>query len=126
MPFVIWKAIDCLRNSQFNVDQNRIQCLILSRKPNISFTSPSCLHRYPNSQQYNIVVNALLQAYPFLDEDGNGFVSIVVFFHIMNHEKIIQFRGNQYQFLICWLYSEHTHLAVFGKSHSYFIMSIKD
>ncbi|XP_010172581.2 sterile alpha motif domain-containing protein 3-like, partial [Antrostomus carolinensis] len=29
---------------------------------------------YPNSQQYNIVVNALLQAYPFLDEDGNGFV----------------------------------------------------
>ncbi|KAF4796261.1 sterile alpha motif domain-containing protein 3 isoform X2 [Turdus rufiventris] len=28
---------------------------------------------YPNSQQYNIVVNALLQAYPFLDEDGNGF-----------------------------------------------------
>ncbi|NXS21999.1 SAMD3 protein, partial [Mystacornis crossleyi] len=30
---------------------------------------------YPNSQQYNIVVNALLQAYPFLDEDGNGFVN---------------------------------------------------
>ncbi|XP_074436843.1 sterile alpha motif domain-containing protein 3 isoform X2 [Larus michahellis] len=29
---------------------------------------------YPNSQQYNIVVNALLQAYPFLDEDGNGFL----------------------------------------------------
>ncbi|XP_039563170.1 sterile alpha motif domain-containing protein 3 isoform X2 [Passer montanus] len=29
---------------------------------------------YPNSQQYNIVVNALLQAYPFLDEDGNGFM----------------------------------------------------
>ncbi|KAJ7407898.1 sterile alpha motif domain-containing protein 3 isoform X2 [Willisornis vidua] len=28
---------------------------------------------YPNSQQYNIVVSALLQAYPFLDEDGNGF-----------------------------------------------------
>ncbi|GAB0186683.1 sterile alpha motif domain-containing protein 3 [Grus japonensis] len=30
--------------------------------------------KYPNSQQYNIVVNALLQAYPFLDEDGNGFL----------------------------------------------------
>ncbi|XP_053829639.1 sterile alpha motif domain-containing protein 3 isoform X1 [Vidua macroura] len=29
---------------------------------------------YPNSQQYNIVVNALLQAYPFLDEDRNGFL----------------------------------------------------
>ncbi|XP_064304693.1 sterile alpha motif domain-containing protein 3 [Phalacrocorax carbo] len=29
---------------------------------------------YPNSQQYNIVVSALLQAYPFLDEDGNGFL----------------------------------------------------
>ncbi|NXA47076.1 SAMD3 protein, partial [Nothocercus julius] len=29
---------------------------------------------YPNSQQYNIVVNALLQAYPFLDEGGNGFL----------------------------------------------------
>ncbi|XP_052640273.1 sterile alpha motif domain-containing protein 3 isoform X2 [Harpia harpyja] len=29
---------------------------------------------YPNSQQYNIVVNALLQAYPFLDENGNGFL----------------------------------------------------
>ncbi|XP_056343958.1 sterile alpha motif domain-containing protein 3 isoform X3 [Oenanthe melanoleuca] len=29
---------------------------------------------YPNSQQYNIVVNTLLQAYPFLDEDGNGFL----------------------------------------------------
>ncbi|KAM6126883.1 LOW QUALITY PROTEIN: sterile alpha motif domain-containing protein 3 [Pterocles gutturalis] len=28
---------------------------------------------YPNSQQYNIVISALLQAYPFLDEDGNGF-----------------------------------------------------
>ncbi|XP_073193391.1 sterile alpha motif domain-containing protein 3 isoform X2 [Lepidochelys kempii] len=32
---------------------------------------------YPNSQQYNVVVNALLQAYPFLDEDGNGFEEIV-------------------------------------------------
>jgi len=50
---------------------------MLSRIPSISFTSPSSLHRYPNSQQYNIVVNALLQAYPFLNEDGNGFVSIV-------------------------------------------------
>ncbi|KFP28055.1 Sterile alpha motif domain-containing protein 3, partial [Colius striatus] len=29
---------------------------------------------YPNSQQYNIVISALLQAYPFLDEDGNGFL----------------------------------------------------
>ncbi|NXP49616.1 SAMD3 protein, partial [Heliornis fulica] len=29
---------------------------------------------YPNSEQYNIVVNALLQAYPFLDDDGNGFL----------------------------------------------------
>ncbi|XP_006118656.2 sterile alpha motif domain-containing protein 3 isoform X2 [Pelodiscus sinensis] len=29
---------------------------------------------YPNSQQYNVVVNALLQAYPFLDDDGNGFL----------------------------------------------------
>ncbi|NXL92431.1 SAMD3 protein, partial [Alectura lathami] len=29
---------------------------------------------YPNSQQYNIVVGVLLQAYPFLDEDGNGFL----------------------------------------------------
>uniref|UniRef100_A0A8C9UGN2 Sterile alpha motif domain containing 3 n=1 Tax=Serinus canaria TaxID=9135 RepID=A0A8C9UGN2_SERCA len=29
---------------------------------------------YPNTQQYNIVTNALLQAYPFLDEDGNGFL----------------------------------------------------
>ncbi|XP_062428541.1 sterile alpha motif domain-containing protein 3 isoform X1 [Rhea pennata] len=29
---------------------------------------------YPNSQQYNIVVSALLQTYPFLDEDGNGFL----------------------------------------------------
>ncbi|NXD23805.1 SAMD3 protein, partial [Spelaeornis formosus] len=29
---------------------------------------------YPNSQQYNIVVNSLLQAYPFLDEEGNGFL----------------------------------------------------
>uniref|UniRef100_A0A8B9SNE7 Sterile alpha motif domain containing 3 n=1 Tax=Anas platyrhynchos TaxID=8839 RepID=A0A8B9SNE7_ANAPL len=28
---------------------------------------------YPNSQQYNFVVSALLQAYPFLDDDGNGF-----------------------------------------------------
>ncbi|XP_062981516.1 sterile alpha motif domain-containing protein 3 [Elgaria multicarinata webbii] len=28
---------------------------------------------YPTTQQYNDVVNALLQAYPFLDEDGNGF-----------------------------------------------------
>lgn len=45
--------------------------------PTIYFTSPSCLHRYPNSQQYNFVVSALLQAYPFLDDDGNGFVSTV-------------------------------------------------
>ncbi|XP_051469786.1 sterile alpha motif domain-containing protein 3 [Apus apus] len=29
---------------------------------------------YPNCQQYNFVVSALLQAYPFLDEDGNGFL----------------------------------------------------
>ncbi|NWI15208.1 SAMD3 protein, partial [Crypturellus soui] len=29
---------------------------------------------YPNSQQYNIVVNTLLQAYPFLDEGGDGFL----------------------------------------------------
>ncbi|NXV81978.1 SAMD3 protein, partial [Atlantisia rogersi] len=29
---------------------------------------------YPNSQQYNIVVSALLQAYPFLDDNGNGFL----------------------------------------------------
>ncbi|NXN18607.1 SAMD3 protein, partial [Indicator maculatus] len=29
---------------------------------------------YPNSQQYNLVVSALLQAYPFLDADGNGFL----------------------------------------------------
>ncbi|CAI5770090.1 sterile alpha motif domain-containing protein 3 isoform X1 [Podarcis lilfordi] len=28
---------------------------------------------YPTTQQYNDVVNELLQAYPFLDEDGNGF-----------------------------------------------------
>uniref|UniRef100_A0A9L0INU4 Sterile alpha motif domain containing 3 n=1 Tax=Equus asinus TaxID=9793 RepID=A0A9L0INU4_EQUAS len=28
---------------------------------------------YPTSQQYNDVVNALLQAHPFLDEDGCGF-----------------------------------------------------
>uniref|UniRef100_A0A2K6KLK1 Sterile alpha motif domain containing 3 n=2 Tax=Rhinopithecus bieti TaxID=61621 RepID=A0A2K6KLK1_RHIBE len=28
---------------------------------------------YPNTQQYNDVVNALLQAHPFLDEDGCGF-----------------------------------------------------
>ncbi|XP_061482304.1 sterile alpha motif domain-containing protein 3 isoform X2 [Rhineura floridana] len=28
---------------------------------------------YPTTQQYNDVVNALLQAYPFLDEDGSGF-----------------------------------------------------
>uniref|UniRef100_A0A8D0GWA6 Sterile alpha motif domain containing 3 n=1 Tax=Sphenodon punctatus TaxID=8508 RepID=A0A8D0GWA6_SPHPU len=28
---------------------------------------------YPTAQQYNNVVNALLQAYPFLDEDGSGF-----------------------------------------------------
>ncbi|CAK7301998.1 Sterile alpha motif domain-containing protein 3 [Vulpes lagopus] len=28
---------------------------------------------YPSTQQYNDVVNALLQAYPFLDEDGCGF-----------------------------------------------------
>ncbi|XP_039770870.1 sterile alpha motif domain-containing protein 3 [Ornithorhynchus anatinus] len=28
---------------------------------------------YPTTQQYNDVVNALLQAYPFLDEEGNGF-----------------------------------------------------
>uniref|UniRef100_A0A8C2QVV9 SAM domain-containing protein n=1 Tax=Capra hircus TaxID=9925 RepID=A0A8C2QVV9_CAPHI len=28
---------------------------------------------YPTTQQYNDVVNALLQAYPFLDEDGCGF-----------------------------------------------------
>lgn len=91
MPFVIWRAIDCPKNSQeeFNVDQYRYQCLMLSRKPNIYFPSPSCLHRYPNSQQYNIVVNALLQAYPFLDEDGNGFVSIVGFSHIINDKKVI-------------------------------------
>ncbi|XP_033091382.1 sterile alpha motif domain-containing protein 3 isoform X4 [Trachypithecus francoisi] len=30
-------------------------------------------HRYPSTQQYNDVVNALLQAHPFLDEDGCGF-----------------------------------------------------
>ncbi|TKC51799.1 hypothetical protein EI555_017674, partial [Monodon monoceros] len=30
--------------------------------------------RYPTTQQYNDVVNALLQAHPFLDEDGCGFV----------------------------------------------------
>ncbi|ELW69411.1 Sterile alpha motif domain-containing protein 3 [Tupaia chinensis] len=30
---------------------------------------------YPTTQQYNDVVNALLQAYPFLDEDGCGFFS---------------------------------------------------
>ncbi|KAL4839116.1 hypothetical protein H8958_011674 [Nasalis larvatus] len=30
---------------------------------------------YPSTQQYNDVVNALLQAHPFLDEDGCGFVS---------------------------------------------------
>ncbi|OXB64490.1 hypothetical protein ASZ78_015974, partial [Callipepla squamata] len=29
---------------------------------------------YPNSQQYNVVVGALMQAYPFLNEDGNGFL----------------------------------------------------
>ncbi|KAM6180811.1 sterile alpha motif domain-containing protein 3 isoform 3-T3 [Erethizon dorsatum] len=29
--------------------------------------------RYPTTQQYNDVVNALLQAHPFLDEDGRGF-----------------------------------------------------
>ncbi|XP_031523308.1 sterile alpha motif domain-containing protein 3 isoform X3 [Papio anubis] len=29
--------------------------------------------RYPSTQQYNDVVNALLQAHPFLDEDGCGF-----------------------------------------------------
>ncbi|XP_049756615.1 sterile alpha motif domain-containing protein 3 isoform X6 [Elephas maximus indicus] len=29
--------------------------------------------RYPSTQQYNNVVNALLQAHPFLDEDGCGF-----------------------------------------------------
>ncbi|XP_021246629.1 sterile alpha motif domain-containing protein 3 [Numida meleagris] len=29
---------------------------------------------YPNGQQYNIVVGALMQAYPFLNEDGNGFL----------------------------------------------------
>ncbi|XP_052606597.1 sterile alpha motif domain-containing protein 3 isoform X2 [Peromyscus californicus insignis] len=29
--------------------------------------------RYPTTQQYNDVVNALLQAHPFLDEDGCGF-----------------------------------------------------
>ncbi|XP_074043672.1 sterile alpha motif domain-containing protein 3 isoform X1 [Macrotis lagotis] len=28
---------------------------------------------YPTTQQYNDVVNALLQAYPFLDENGSGF-----------------------------------------------------
>ncbi|XP_053142477.1 sterile alpha motif domain-containing protein 3 isoform X2 [Hemicordylus capensis] len=28
---------------------------------------------YPTTQQYNDVVSALLQAYPFLDEDGSGF-----------------------------------------------------
>ncbi|XP_059698106.1 sterile alpha motif domain-containing protein 3 isoform X2 [Haemorhous mexicanus] len=37
---------------------------------------------YPNSQQYNIVVNALLQAYPFLDEDGNGFGEPAMDLHI--------------------------------------------
>ncbi|XP_008516312.1 sterile alpha motif domain-containing protein 3 isoform X1 [Equus przewalskii] len=30
---------------------------------------------YPTSQQYNDVVNALLQAHPFLDEDGCGFAA---------------------------------------------------
>uniref|UniRef100_A0A2K6FFA0 Sterile alpha motif domain containing 3 n=1 Tax=Propithecus coquereli TaxID=379532 RepID=A0A2K6FFA0_PROCO len=30
---------------------------------------------YPTTQQYNDVVNALLRAHPFLDEDGCGFVS---------------------------------------------------
>uniref|UniRef100_A0A8C6RQH6 Sterile alpha motif domain containing 3 n=1 Tax=Nannospalax galili TaxID=1026970 RepID=A0A8C6RQH6_NANGA len=29
---------------------------------------------YPSTQQYNDVVNALLQAHPFLDEDGCGFL----------------------------------------------------
>jgi len=33
------------------------------------------VNRYPTTQQYNDVVNALLQAHPFLDEDGCGFVS---------------------------------------------------
>lgn len=28
---------------------------------------------YPTTQQYNDVVNALLQAHPFLDENGCGF-----------------------------------------------------
>ena len=32
------------------------------------------VNRYPTTQQYNDVVNALLQAHPFLDEDGCGFV----------------------------------------------------
>ena len=36
---------------------------------------PVTLNRYPTTQQYNDVVNALLQAHPFLDEDGCGFVS---------------------------------------------------
>lgn len=36
---------------------------------------PVMLNRYPTTQQYNDVVNALLQAHPFLDEDGCGFVS---------------------------------------------------
>ncbi|KAM9382176.1 LOW QUALITY PROTEIN: sterile alpha motif domain-containing protein 3 [Phaethornis superciliosus] len=29
---------------------------------------------YPNSQQYNTAVSTLLQAYPFLNEDGNSFL----------------------------------------------------
>lgn len=60
--------------------QNEKQLKVHQRRPQTasntsSFPRPSRLRRYPSSQQYNVVVNALLQAHPFLDEDGNGFVS---------------------------------------------------
>ena len=40
---------------------------------------PVMLNRYPTTQQYNDVVNALLQAHPFLDEDGCGFAELLYY-----------------------------------------------
>ena len=64
-----WKD---LKGSECNLDSpSRKDCGLLD----LNCVLPVTLNRYPTTQQYNDVVNALLQAHPFLDEDGCGFVS---------------------------------------------------
>ncbi|RMC13002.1 hypothetical protein DUI87_10531 [Hirundo rustica rustica] len=72
-PEVVSGATDRqMLNSSGPVEQNKYQCSAENEKGIIDHRVLK--QKYPNSQQYNIVVNALLQAYPFLDEDGNGFL----------------------------------------------------